>query len=84
MTSALRRTVLFFFVTALLAAVETGCSHGKGTTRVFQKEDILSSSASNPGNYSLVGGSSRKKLHRKILNRGREVRYSGSLDKATR
>jgi|GEM_PF-2672499 len=84
MTSALRRTVLFIFAITFLASATVGCSHGRGQTRVFKKEDILTTSASNPGNYSLVGGSSRKKLHQKILNRGRNVRYSGSLDKGTR
>ncbi len=84
MSSALRRVTLLLSITVLLASVEAGCSHGHGQTRVIKKEDILSSNASNPGNYSLVGGSNRKKLHQKILKRGRTVRYSGSLDKGTR
>jgi len=84
MPSALRRSALFFVITALLASMETGCTHGHGQTRVIKKEDILSTSASNPGNYSLIDVKSRKKQTKKILKRGRQVRYSGALDKGTR
>lgn len=68
---------IYLLIASLLCALGTSCTHGP-TKRDTAQEDILSSKATNPGNYSLVGP--RRNLDKKILKRGKQARFTSSLD----